>query len=474
MSTHEEHPANLHAKPPVADNESSETTNSASSKVTALNAVRFERGDDAELADALLQALASQPPQPVGAEGALHLYSHDTGTWKPVAIELQRRVVKRFAGAPLPKGRVRIRLSTARGAVALAMDEVHQMDFFSEAPRGLAFTNGFATVEGDAIKLRPHSPDNRAQWSYPFAFDPYAARAKWTAFLGSVFDPDDDASEKIAFLQEFCGASLFGAAPRFQKAVVMYGQGANGKSVLIEVIVSAMPDGSTTAIPPQTWGSEYRLALLAGKRLNAVSELPERDILQSEAFKAVVAGDLTTARQIRQQPFMFRPMAGHLFAANRLPGTVDHTSAFWRRFVVVTFNRIFTASEQNPTLAKDIIDSETPGVVAWLIEGAKRVLHQGSYAIPPSAEMAKDEWRRGSDQVQMFIDDCAEVVMHQVEEAPLSMALYTAYREWAEQNGYGKMAHNKFGVRLRLLGHEKKHTEHGSRYPSLRLINVPF
>jgi putative DNA primase/helicase len=282
-----------------------------------------------------------------------------------------------------------------------------------------------------------------------------------------VFTGDHDQAEKIKLIQEFVGVSMLGLTTNYQMALVTVGDGANGKSVLTKVVEAAMPPGSACAIPPQDFGQEYRRALLAGKLLNVVSEVPEAEILDSEAFKSVISGDSTTGREIRQAPFTFKPVAGHLFATNRLPGTQDQSHGFWRRFVVTTFNRVFDPHEQNRYLAAELIRDELPAIVAWFLAGAQRALLKGTLTIPESHQAALDKWRQRADQVRAFVDERCERLPLDAETNRWTPAqsVYNRYRTWANDNGHRPVASNTFGERMRLLGLGSKATMSAKLYP---------
>jgi putative DNA primase/helicase len=315
------------------------------------------------------------------------------------------------------------------------------------------------------VRLHDHSPEHRARTGYPFTYD-RRSPTRFLAFLESVWRDDADKDEKIALVQEFGGACLIGNATTYQRAIVSKGAGANGKGVTTQILVAAMPPESTTAIPPQEMGNEYRRAMLAGKRLNVVNELPEADIIDSEAFKAVVAGDPIVGRHIRQPPFTFQPVAGHFFAANRLPGTNDLTHGFWRRLVVLEFNRSFTTDPaRNPHLAREIIDTELPAIVSWLLEGAVRLMREREYTVPASHSQAVAEWRRNADQVAQFVEERTRPLGAGEALGEGASDLYAAYRQWAIQNGHRPVAANKFGSRMSDLGRPSEHTKHGNRYP---------
>lgn len=196
--------------------------------------------------------------------------------------------------------------------------------------------------------------------------------------------------------------------------------------------------------------------------------------MASERFKAIITGDATTARQIRQPPFTFRACAGHLFSANRLPGTEDHTRGFWRRLLVIKFNREFRQDEQNPGLADDIIAAELPAIVSWLLAGAVRVLVQRGFTEPPSSAGVLAEWRRDADQIGAFVAECTEKLEAgaPLSQGELAEVLYRHYRAWADRTGHRALAINKFGMRLAALGVERQHTSSGTRY-ACRLRRPP-
>jgi P4 family phage/plasmid primase-like protien len=381
---------------------------------------------------------------------------------------LQSVIVQGFAGTPVGEKLRPLRLGKAdvQGAIRLACDSCHSPSFFADAPPGIAFKNTFVEVTAEGILQREHSPTNRTRFAYQFDFAPGAAPERFLRFLAEVFRDDSDADEKIKLLQEYIGGSLLGLATRYQRALVLIGRGSNGKGVFTETVERAFPRESLCAIAPQAWDNEYRRAMLAGKRLNLVSELPEAEILASETFKGVISGDSMDGRHIRQAPFTFKPMAGHVFSANGLPSVRDQSHGFWRRPVIVEFNRVLEQHEQDACL-KDKLAGEISGIVSWFLEGARRLLHQGDYTIPRSHDDALSKWRKNADQIRAFAIECTSPVPLGMEPVcwPRADAVYTKYRSWAERNGHRPVASNTFGERMRNIGLGSQHTDRGNVYP---------
>ncbi len=270
----------------------------------------------------------------------------------------------------------------------------------------------------------------------------------------------------LAILQEFAGACLIGIATRFALVLVLLGDGSDGKSTIGKVVAGIMPDGTVAAVAPQLWGSEYRRAQLRGVHLNVVAELPEADILDAEAFKAIVAGDPTDAREIREAPFMLRPRAGHLFSTNRLPGTRDLSHGFWRRLCVLKCSRKFTQAEADTEMPERLLAEERPALVAWALEGAVRLLGRGRYVLPSSSAEHTEAWRKSADVVGLFIEDRLDRCE---TEGVAPMALYRAFRDWAEDRGFKPLNVQKFGQRMAAHGLESAKGTKGARGYPVRL-----
>lgn len=426
----------------------------------------FQRGDHAELADHLLDDLNAGREMLVHDEARIHVYSPASGLWIPQDPPALRARVKGFAGAPVaPQGKpLKIKLPDAQGAVALAGDVVHRAGFFGDAPAGVAFEDGFVAIVGRELPLVRHAAENRARWAYPFNLASGSACPQFLGFLTETFHGEPDQAERIACIQEFAGACILGIAPRYQKALTAIGEGSNGKSVLLTVLERSAPPGTVVSLAPQTWGNEYRLAMLAGKRLNIVNELPEVELFDTEVVKCVISGDPTTARHIREAPFRFRPCAGHIFSANSLFKTADATHGYWRRFIVLTFNNTVEEARQEEGLAQRLVDQEGPAIVVWAVEGARRLLAQGRYTIPPSATKALDAWRSDADPIRLFVRERLTAISGD-QAGTRGKQAHAEYRAWAKENGYPTIAQNKFGSRLRAMGLHPRHTDRGALYP---------
>ncbi len=399
---------------------------------------RFVRGDEVELAEAHLAKLG---PDMVCSEG--RTYRFNGRFWRALSDARQLGAISGFAGTPVGTGPnpapLKVSAQMCEGALKIARALLIQEDFFESAARGCGFQNGFVTVDASGPKLEPPTPDNRNRWAYPFDFDPAAACPRWIDFLETVWEGDADRDEKMAAAQEFVGAALVGLAPRFKTAITLYGESDSGKSTFLDIVQAIFPKGSTCSIGLSLLQQEYRRAKLAGKLLNVVAEVQSSELLESEAFKAIVAGDVVEGRPIREAPIEFRPIAGHLFAANTLPRVADRSEAVWRRWIVLTFNRRF---ERQPSagqpaakndLAEEVLATDIPGILAWAMHGLARLMARKAYTIPKSSREALVAWRKDSNPVELFVDD---EVLFVPAASTLGKLFYGRYTSWCLENGF--------------------------------------
>lgn len=411
----------------------------------------FVRGDEVELAEAHLAKLG---PNMVCSEG--RTYRFNGKFWRALSDARQLGAISGFAGTPVGTGPnpapLKVSAQMCEGALKIARALLIQEDFFESAARGCGFQNGFVAVDASGPKLEPHTPDNRNRWAYPFDFDPAAACPRWTDFLATVWEGDADRDEKIAAAQEFVGAALVGLAPRFKTAITAYGESDSGKSTFLDIVQAIFPKGSICTIALSLLQNEYRRAKLAGKLLNVVGEVQSSELLESEAFKAIVAGDLVEGRHIREAPIEFRPIAGHLFAANTLPRVADRSEAVWRRWIVLTFNRRFERqpSGGQPTakndLAEEVLATDIPGILAWAMHGLARLLANKAYTIPKSSREVLVAWRKDSNPVELFVD---EEVLFVPAASTLGKLFYGRYTAWCSESGHKyPLAHPNFSKEL--------------------------
>ncbi len=433
------------------------------------------RGDEVELAACLIKDLGGEEFL-VCDDDLLYMYDHERGVWEALEDDVVRRIIMGYAGAKVFKGKLKdgtiktaalkMGSKSSDGILRCAKIALSSTGFFDTAPRGVCFSNKFLIFDADGEgRLIDHAPENKARHRFEFSYRSDRRTGSWLKFLAEIFCGDDDADQKVEFIRQFMGMCLLGGATSHDTCPILLGEGANGKSVLLTVLSKAFPEGTISSIPPQRWGHEYYAAALAGKMLNVVTEMPERDIINADATKAVISGDPVIGRNPAGRPFSFRPRAGHVFAANRLPGSIDYSDGFFRRWVILKFNRNFEDEgiKKERSSLVDELSVELPGIVCWAIEGAAKVIKAGGYtSVPDSSSVVKKQWRSSVDQIATWLEESAEMAEEEDEYAYV-FELYRNYIGWTTRTGHKQMSKTRFTERLKRLKVKLKGKGHDQR-----------
>ena len=398
------------------------------------------------------------------------------GVWIAIDERDQARTIQRYSGRMVITGYdsktgdpqmkpLTISRSRVEGARKCAQDEAHRLGFFDAAPVGIGLANGFLTVDHRGWRLLDHSPENRCRFALPVEWNPDADCNRWMSYLSDVFQ-GPEMQDKADLLQEFFGACLAGIATKYQRCLVMYGRGRNGKSTAMDVLEGLFPPEARACVRPQEFTEDYKVATLRGARVNLCGEIPDGDVAGSDRFKSIVAGETVTARHPYGKAFTFKPEAGIVVSCNALPGSSDVSDGYWRRFLLLHFANQIQPQDMVRGLAQIILREELAGVLSWMVDGAIRLIKTGAYTVPQSSQAMVDEWRMQSNVVAMWVDEMCDLVT--AAAGVKSFELYREFRDYCQDRGYRPMAERRFIDRLKQMGMSKTHQRDGNYWP-LRL-----
>ena len=300
----------------------------------------------------------------------------------------------------------------------------------------------------------PHRREHYRTTLIPVRYDPAAQAPRFVQFLWDVFRDDDDAADKIRAVLQLIGYSLM-AYTKHDKFVLLIGNGANGKSVLLRVIEALVGRENVAGVKPSQFDNKWQRAHLHMKLVNIVSELPEGKVIADDELKAIVSGEISTVERKNRDPFDMRSFATCWFGTNHMPHTRDFSDGLYRRAVILPFNRQFAEHEQDKLLADKLI-AELPGILNLALEHYAHAT-QHDFTLPASSIAAREEWRREADQVRSFVDERCE--MDPAGEITLA-ELYLNFENWARRSGVRNIVGKvQFGKRIRGQGFGRKHND---------------
>lgn len=321
-------------------------------------------------------------------------------------------------------------------------------------------------VDGKWV-LMPHRSEFYRTTQIPVAYDAAAEAPLFLSFLDQVFRDDEDKDDKVQAVLELMGYTLMSHA-RHEMFVLLIGNGANGKSVLLAVLEALCGAENTCGVQPSNFDRGFQRAHMHMKLANVVTEINQGETMADAELKGIVSGEASTVEHKFKNPFTMRPFATCWFGTNHMPHTRDHSNAIFRRAMILTFNRTFAKEEQDPQL-KDKLIAELPGILNLCLAAYAQALQRG-FTRPASSEAAKNEWRLETDQVAQFVDDACT---READSREKSSDVFKQYKDWAALNGIKHaVTHKTLRDRLTQLGFGKQKTREAAWVVGLKLNGV--
>ncbi len=377
----------------------------------------------------------------IGAENLLGTVAHvwrwqETGVWKNLSDRALKQVVQRnleYNGQTVLRGIV--------DAVAdVLKTEIHAPEHeWNVNQDAVNVLNGELHWNGAEWELQPHRREHYRTTQIPVSYDPEAGCPRFIKFLTEIFLDDPDGPEKALALLEMIGYTLVSHA-RFERFALLIGLGANGKSVVMEVVRALVGRENAAAVQPSQFGNKFQRAHLHLKLANLVTEIAEGGEIADAELKAITSGELTTAEHKNKDPFDFCPFCTCWFGANHMPHTRDFSDALFRRALVIPFNRVFKAGVDADPNLKTKLTEELSGIMNLALQAFGKVLKRGTFTEPQSCLVAKQEWRIEADQAAQFVGERCVI---DPEAAIESKALYDEYTAWAYDAGISRKLNRK-------------------------------
>jgi len=299
--------------------------------------------------------------------------------------------------------------------------------------------NGILDLRCSEARLRPHDPGYLSPVQIPASYDPDAECPAWDKFVSEVF-PED--AVELAFE---LAADLITPSRSAQKAVLLLGEGSNGKSTYLRALTAFLGSTNASGVSLHKLESDrFATARLMGKLANICPDLPSTHLTETSVFKAITGGDDLHAEYKYRESFEFNPYCRLVFSANHVPRSGDASHAFFRRWLVVPFDRTFEPDEQVPREELDARLSE-PGELSGVLNRALAVLpriQREGFTESESMRDAWEEFKAMTDPVAVWLEN--NTVSEANAWVPKS-ALIAAYNKSAEESGRAGLTAQAFG-----------------------------
>lgn len=340
-------------------------------------------------------------------------------------------------------------------------------EFYFTALKRIAFYGGNFNKNKDLIclkngmydlknkKLIPHSPKYYCTVQLPIIYDAKARCPHFFEFLKSVFDNN---KAIIKVIQELLGY-LMTKENAAQCFFLFFGTGANGKSVLCNVIMALIGDSNCSTVAIRDFSKRFTKSVLLDKLVNISTENESYSgqVIDTQYLKAITGGDAISAEFKGKDVFSFKPFCKLIFSTNTLPQFKDISDGFYRRIVIIPFEKQFSIKDGTADIhLEKKLKKELSGIFNFAIRGLDR-LESRDYKFTKSRkiEKLKSQYITMSNPFEAFWNECIFVsTSEDICVWETKKAIFLAFQSWCSANNhtnYSRITTSRFWMYFRQL-----------------------
>lgn len=312
--------------------------------------------------------------------------------------------------------------------------------------------NGFWSMEtGFSEEMRV------CRFRLPVSFRPNVPNPKlWLEFLDQLLEPED-----IQTLQEFMGYCLI-PTNIGQKMLIITGRGGEGKSRIGVVMRALLGDNMNVGSLYKLETNQFARADLEHKLLLVDDDLNLNSLPSTHYLKTIATAETAMdlerkGIQSYQGKLFCRMMAfgnGALRAAN------DASFGFYRRQIILRTKPRDPKRVDDPYLGKRLAQ-EADQILLWCLSGLTR-LFENDFQFTQSVGARENMRQLLGEGNHMYSFMTSQGYFRlSPENSASSRQIYSAYRQWCQDNGLEPMTGHKFTEQFRM----------DSQYYGLQYVN---
>ncbi|MGQ3491261.1 DNA primase family protein [Limosilactobacillus mucosae] len=336
----------------------------------------------------------------------------------------------------------------------------------------VVFKNG--TYDLDKDKILPNKYDNYILQNHEYDLGEIPEEETvWDRWLKeSIVDPNakrDDQGllrsegdqKAVEVFKAYIGWAMAGSYKEFQHFLLIYGNGGEGKSTMLNMVENLFGQGNVANVDLGALGdsdkARFNLAKLNRKELNYSDDIGNGFIKETNILKRLTGGNRMTAEYKGKDPFEFTNEAKLIFTCNNLPSFSDTSHGMERRPIIIEWRRIKGFKEK---YSMDQFERDKPAFVRECLVAYKSALQNAKNMVEPRLPMTEfmeqraKEWIQANDVIGNWLAENCELGEDQKVYREQTAMLYNNYVRYCKDSGVQHLGITKFNVEMKNRGIE--------------------
>jgi P4 family phage/plasmid primase-like protien len=262
-----------------------------------------------------------------------------------------------------------------------------EANFFDTPESLINLENGVLNVETG--ELHAHSKEFGFLYCLDYGYDPKATCPTWDLLMKNL---TGNKQHMIDVLEEFLGYMVSGMEYRYNRILVLAGDGNNGKTTVLNCMKKIIGEKNFSAVSAKKFPDRFTPVAFYGKLANFAEEASKEAFKETDVIKALTGdSDLEVERKF-ENSFKFRNRAKLVMTYNEVPYLSDRSEGMMRRLLIMPFDVNLT--EEKDKLIPDVykkIQLELPGILNRALAGLARLkANDGFTDVPETREKVKE------------------------------------------------------------------------------------
>ena len=294
-------------------------------------------------------------------------------------------------------------------------------------------------------KFKQHNPNYLSINQIPIPYNPGTKPQFFGKYLKEVLYPVEirTAVETMAY--------TFLRDNPFEKITILFGYGANGKSVFTSILTALHGIRNVSNVPLYAMLKDtFALSDLENKNINIDSELSGATIYDTAIIKKLTGRQPIRIQRKNQRAYDVVLNAKLFFSANKIPISNDDTDAYFRRFIIISFPNKFEGDQDDPNLtAKLTTEEELSAIFNVLMIALRRLIdRKGIFVNEKTIAERRIKYEQAANPIECFIQDAIAEDSTESDRT-LKETLYHAYEIFARENKLAIISKESLGKILK-------------------------